>query len=130
MTKKQNQMSIQDGYKTTVIDLSTNVGSTAETPKLRYMLEVKNQKELEEFSITAMKEMGAQIIGKEDVLGKSCELWEMKNMGTKTWLWKMLPLKTETTMSGISIKSTAIKVEVDVSVPEDKFDLPEDVQIK
>lgn len=66
--------------------------------------------------------MGGKKIGDEKFLGYDSEVWEL--MKVKVWLHKGVMLKSEADMMGIKITTVASKVEFDVSVPDDAFNLP------
>ena len=76
-----------------------------------------------------LEEMGGKKIGEEEVLGKTCEVWEIKNMGTKIWIWKGITLKTETDMMGMKINQTATKNRNHIKMAEEYFEVPEGVTI-
>lgn len=67
--------------------------------------------------------MGGKKIGEDKFMGYDCEVWEM--MTVKIWLHKGVMLKTEADMMGIKNTMVATKVELDVSVPDDAFKLPD-----
>ena len=62
------------------------------------------------------------------VLGKTCEIWK-GGMG-EIWIWKGLALKTLTNVMGIKVEETAVKISLDVPVPEDKFEVPKGMKIE
>jgi len=66
--------------------------------------------------------LGGKKIGNEKVLGYDCEIWELS--GVKTWMYKAVPLKTETKVMGIKQTQVASSVKFDISISEDKFKLP------
>lgn len=67
--------------------------------------------------------MGGKKTGTEKVLGYTCDVWEI--MGGKQWIHKGLMLKMEITVMGITTKTEATSVKLDVSVPDANFDLPD-----
>ena len=70
-----------------------------------------------------MKQMGGKKTGTGKVLGYPCEIWEV--MGTKTWIYKGVPLKTEANIMGFKHLKIATSAKFDVSVPKSKFALPD-----
>ena len=54
--------------------------------------------------------MGGKKIGTEKFLGKQTDIWEIKQMGTKSWVWKGVTLKTESNMMGMKINIVATKI--------------------
>lgn len=80
------------------------------------------------------KEMKLEKTGEEDILGKPCikysinyDKYKMKGF---FWVWEGLPLKTEIDMAGIKVNLEAVKVEENVPVPAEKFEIPTDVKFQ
>ena len=94
------------------IDLGTNTGTKSENPFLKNM----DDKELQDLGKDMMKNMGGKKVGEEKILDKTCEIWEIADMGTKTWVWNWVPLKTEVNMGGFKMTHTAVKI-------SDSFDI-------
>lgn len=69
--------------------------------------------------------MGGEQTGQETVMGKNCELWELKSMKMKNWIWKGISLKMYSKLLGVTTDQTATKIEIDVEVPGEKVTLPE-----
>lgn len=70
----------------------------------------------------SLEALGGKKLGTEKVLGYNCEIWELS--GVKMWMYKSVPLKTETTTMGIKQIQVAKSVEFDISISDDKFKLP------
>jgi len=73
--------------------------------------------------------MGGVKVGTEVVLGKTCDVWEIKNMKSKTWVWKGVTLKTQASMPNMDMTIMATKFEDGVAIPPDKLKIPSDVKI-
>lgn len=86
--------------------------------------------DLEKVGEEMMKNMGGKKIGTETLLGKDCDIWEIKKLMSKVWVWKSIPIKSEINMMGMKITQIATSVEVDIDVSPDKFKLPEGVEFK
>jgi hypothetical protein len=69
-----------------------------------------------------MEKMGGKKVGNGEVLGYDCEIWEL--MGTKTWIYKGVPLKTEANIMGFNHTQVATSAKFGVSVSDSEFDLP------
>ncbi len=67
--------------------------------------------------------MGGKKTGSEQFRGYTCDVWEI--MGGKQWIYKGLMLKIEMTVLGITTKTEATSVKLDVSVPDANFRLPD-----
>jgi len=73
-------------------------------------------------------------IAPKEVLGKQCKGYEIETMGinSKVWIWNNIMLSSVVQMSKDSkpIEMTASKIETDVQIPPEKFQVPADVKIK
>lgn len=85
--------------------------------------------DLEKVGEEMMKNMGGKKIGNETVNGKDCEVWDVKKIMSKVWVWKSIPIKSEINMMGMNITQVATSVEVNINVPVDKFKIPENAEI-
>jgi len=126
-TKPINVVSIIDGEYQYNINMDQNSGTRTRNPILRTMEQLKDQKSFNEFGEQMLLNMGANKIGSEDFLGKSCDVYEMKSTGTKLWVWEWLTLKSITQSRGIEINLTATRINEGGSVPSEKFKIPEKV---
>jgi hypothetical protein len=126
-SQKQNTLTLLDGNFTYNIDLDKRTGTKMETPLLKEL--AANNKDLTEAGEKMMKSMGGVKIGTEVVLGKTCDVWEIKNMQSKTWVWKNVPLKTHVSMPSMEMTIIATKFEEGVAIPADKLTIPSDVKI-
>ncbi|WP_415408119.1 hypothetical protein ACLHDG_06135 [Sulfurovum sp. CS9] len=70
-----------------------------------------------------MKKMGGKKTGTDNVLGYTCDVWEM--MGTKQCMYKGIPLRVETDVMGIKNTEIATKAQFDLSLSSDDFKLPD-----
>ncbi len=78
-----------------------------------------------------LEQMGGTKTGNETYLGKNCEVWEVKMMGsTKMLIYKGVPLKTESRMMGIKSSEIARSFDEGISVPDSRFQLPAGVKVK
>jgi len=127
ITQKQNTLTLLDGETTYNIDLDTKTGTKMETPMLKEL--AANNKDLTDAGEKMMKSMGGVKIGTEVILGKTCDVWEIKNMKSKTWVWKNVPLKTKVSMPSMEMTITATKFEEGAAIPADRLAIPSDVNI-
>jgi len=126
-SQKQNTLTLLDGNYTYNVDLDKRTGTKMETPLLKELS--ASNKDLTETGEKMMKSMGGVKIGTEVVLGKTCDLWEIKNMKSKTWVWKGVPLKTHVSMPSMEMTIMATKLDEGASITADKFAIPADVKI-
>jgi hypothetical protein len=126
---KENKITILDGEWTYNIDLDKKTGSKIKTPLLEELIKAAGDKDLGEFGEEMLKKMGGKKIGKDEVLGKTCDIWEIQNLNTRSWVWNWITLKTEAKLMGVSVIITATKISPNVSVPEEKFKIPAGITI-
>ena len=126
--KSHNISLIKDGFEYT-IDMTKKTGT-----KKPYIL--KNNPEDIDFSALSpeiMKEFGMTKEGTEVFLGKKCDKYSVNNSLTKMkgyyLVWKGIPLKTEVSVTGMSIKMTAKKIDLNAAIPSTKFDIPAGIKI-
>lgn len=67
-------------------------------------------KNLQDYGKEIMIKMGGKKVGTEKLLGKNCEIWEVKSLGTRTWVWNWIPLKIVSKMAGMDIIILATKI--------------------
>jgi hypothetical protein len=83
----------------------------------------KMNKEMTKMGKEIMKSMGGKKVGKGEVLGLPCEVWEVT--GTKRWFYKGITLKVEINIMGMTRKEEATEVKFGVSIPSEKLKLPD-----
>ena len=69
-----------------------------------------------------LEALGGEKIGEETFLGYNCEVWTA--MGTKMWIYKGLPLKTESNIMGMKTIKIATNAQFNTAVPDTYFKLP------
>jgi hypothetical protein len=128
---KSHRLTLLDGEWTWNIDLDKKSGIKMPTPVLP---EIQKRLEREKKSLTELgKEMlvhmGGKKVGEEQVLGKPCEVYEIKSLGTKTWIWQGVTLKTRVDFAGQKMLTEAVRIDDATPVPADKFAIPADVKV-
>jgi len=131
MSVKQNQYSLLDGEWTYTVDLDKKTGTKMPTPLWKELTGAAKRegKDASEIGKEMLARMGGRRIGTETLLGKSCEVWEIKSMNAKSWIWQGVTLKTEVNMMGKLMTTEAVRLQDNVNVPEEKLALPKDVKI-
>ena len=129
MTQKSNTLNLIDGDWIYVIDLDKRTGTKTQNPLLKQIADRAANKDLSELGEKMMRDMGAEKTGTEEVAGKMCDVWEVKNLRTKSWVWKSVTLKVQVNMGAMEMNSTATRFEEGASVPADRFAIPSDVKI-
>jgi hypothetical protein len=103
-----------------------SIGSIGGTKDLPENMDKMTQELMDRYK---MKDLGTK-----EFLGKQCKGIEMMAMGMKTevWIWNNIMLYSKVTMSENAkpMELKASKLEVDVAIPADKFQVPADVKIQ
>lgn len=122
---KEEKVTILKGAEVYDADMITRQGAKHGNP-LYQMYSNASSEDLDQLGKQGLSMLGYLDSGKEeDVLGRSCQIWEGP-MG-KLWLWKNLTLKSEVSIMGMKMNEVATSIQIDVSIPVDKFDLPSDI---
>lgn len=124
-SQKTKRVTLMEGATTYTIDLDQRTGTKIENP-LYKKFEGQDATEVGE---RMLRDMGGQKIGAESFLGKMCEVWEIRKLGSKVWVWSGIPLKTEITFGGMQSSIVATKIEPNVQIPPEKLTLPADIKI-
>jgi len=128
---KQNRMTLLDGEWTYNVDLDTKTGTKIPTPLMKELTGAakRESKDATEIGEEMLARMGGRKIGTETVLGKPCDVWEIKNLNAKSWVWQGVTLKTVVNMMGQMMTAEAVRLQDNVNVPDEKLTLPKDVKI-
>ena len=116
--KTQDTTKIENG-KVYVVDYEQKIIVAYEASKLMHT----QYKDLAKSSKEMLKEMGGKKVGEGSILGYQCEIWEMPQI--KLWLYKGIALKSEANIMGITNTMEATNVQLDISISEDQFKLPD-----
>lgn len=127
MSMETKKLSLQIDEMIYDLDYKTNQGTKIKNPLYDALVRNKS-KSLAEIGLEMLKSMGGVKIGTENVAGKQCEVWEVKSLNTKTWVWKNITLKTVSSMMGMDIVIVAEDIRINVSVPKEKVSIPAGVK--
>lgn len=83
--------------------------------------------DMEEFGEKTLEALNFRKTGTETVQGKVCDVWK-SDLGSTSWVWNDIAVKTEVKLLGTKQVITATKIEIDASVPGSEFDIPSDVK--
>lgn len=81
-----------------------------------------------DFSKKTMESLGFEKAGKETVNTKDCDVW--KGLGSTIWIWNDLAVKTQVRVLGTKYDLNATKIELNVSIPENEFHIPSDINFE
>jgi hypothetical protein len=111
------------------VDLNARTGLRMKNPQYKEYIG-KSRVELENVRKKNLKDAGARREEIERVAGRPCIVWGEQYTGNEIYIWNGIILK-KVTGSGFS-KTTTIATEIieRVQIPEEKFTIPPDIQIK
>lgn len=124
-----NEVSYLDGTIQYNYNPETKTATKINNTVLKNMTQNTQSKNLTGAGEQMLKDMGGEKVGTETVLGKSCVVYEIKSMGTKTWVWNGVTLKLLLNFMGMNMTTEALSIEANVKVPESKVKFPEGVKI-
>lgn len=111
------------------INLKENSGTKSKSSLHPFFAEVYDSLDIDKALESYFQEIGGEIIGTDTILGKKCNVWEMKKYQGKIWIWENIPLKNEYGMAEGSVSTVATKIEVNIDIPDKVFDIPENISI-
>ncbi len=129
MTIPTKTETIMDGEFTYALDRDKNTATKTTNQMLTQITAKHETKDLAEIGERTMKAMGAKKTGTESFLGKKCDVWEVKSLGTRMLVYKGLVLNSKTSMAGMTIIREATKFEENAKISEEKLTVPSTMEI-
>lgn len=120
-----NQVTIVVGDTIYSYDGVTKVGTKIENT-LDMLGKVKDQ-DLGKMGMEMIEKMGAKKTGTKDIAGFTCDIYEITNLNSSVCITRNIVLETKASVGNMVVSSVAQKAEFDVTVPEDKFTVPNDI---
>jgi hypothetical protein len=110
------------------IDLNKNKGTKIiHPPKDMSVLEEKSDPEQK--GEQKLNILGGKKIGTKDIAGETCDNYEMKDLDSTTCIWNNLILETTNNTEGFKQKNTAVRIDIDSDIPEQKFAIPAEITL-
>ncbi len=97
---------LEDGVTQYIVNRKDGTGTKTKA-KIMEQFEGKDMTKVGEKMMT---QMGGKKIRTEEFLGRQTDVWEVKQMGTTTWVWKGVTLKTITDFMGMKVSIVATKI--------------------
>lgn len=135
MTTKEEVLTIKTKEWIYTINLIDKTGTKSSQEEAMLMAEAlmgsSSEADLIKMGEDIQKDLDAEIVDNESILGRSCTVMDIGKLNGKSWTYKRIPLKTEIKMGGILGDSLeeAIKMEENISVSGDKFKVPSGIEI-
>ncbi len=120
---------ILEGRWLTTVNLIDRSAKRRANPVFDQMMQSADNKHMGRLGLDLMRQMGGQVLRKENILGYPCDVWELKALGGRSWLWQHITLKTEVEKWDLIMNTTALSIDTEASLPPDIFALPSDISI-
>lgn len=120
--EKEHKVSVTIEDKEWVANLLDNTGIKAVNPYYndgKELAESMTEAQKKQLEKQVMDALNGQELGTETVLGRSCKIYSV--MGSKSWIYKGVILRSEASIMGISNQEEAISFQENVRVPLTKF---------
>ena len=119
----------ENGRWINTVDLNARTGIRMRNPRYKESIG-QSRREREKNEENKNIDAGGRKIEIERVIGKPCVVWEVQYSGIKTCTWNGIVLK-KISGPGFS-RTTTVATEIDerVSIPEEKFTIPPDIEMK
>ncbi|HPE86765.1 MAG TPA: hypothetical protein PLS41_05520 [Bacteroidales bacterium] len=125
-----HSLTIQQGAIVYTLDLASGTGQKTVNPYYtdgHALVESMTAKEQEEFANDLMTSLGGEITGQESILGKTCDV--MQVLGSRSWIYKGVTLKSDTKVLGIRNLEEAVSFEENVRIPASLLEPPSHIEI-
>jgi len=123
-TKDSHTLTIVEGQSVTNVDLTTKTATQLTDENMKKMLEASITDDPEKAGEAHLESMGGKRGGTDTVAGKTCTIWTLPTMNTRTCVWKGIPLLSEASMGNATVTMRATRVEEGASIPAARFALP------
>ena len=111
------------------IDLNARTGIRMKNPRYKEYVG-QSRIELENTKKKSLKDAGARRAEIEMVIGKPCFVWTVQYNGNEIYLWNGIILKKVTGGRYLETITVATEITEGVNIPEEKFTIPPDIQMK
>ena len=111
------------------VDLNARTGIRMRNPRYKDSIG-QSRREREKNEEKKNIDAGGRKVEIERVIGKPCVVWDEQNTGIKTCTWNGIVLKKISDLGFSRTTTVATEIEERVSVPEEKFTIPPDIEMK
>ncbi len=124
--KKEKQLILLDNDYIFFVDLNVKIGTIAHSDLIKNLGEDTDYNKILKYRL---RQFDPIQVGMGYVLGKNCKIWVSRDKKIKLWTWKGLILKKIIYKKNYpSVVYEAKDIKVDVSIPNEKFEIPKDVK--
>ncbi len=76
-----------------------------------------------------IKNMGGEVVGKKNIMGVVCDLWEIGRYNTKLAMWKGITMGERSRADNLPVSRRCILLDTTSAIPLNKIVLPEGVKL-
>ncbi len=99
-----------------VLNVSTHVGNYS------CLFDCFNKNKQNIISDSTLSILGYKNVGNESIIGIECDKYMSDN--GKIWVWHNFVIKSEMEIMGTKLLKEAVKISINIDVPENEFDIP------
>lgn len=131
-TRNINQLDIIADSVQYSVDLTTMTGTRSrfDTARQNEFIRSFSDEERKNVQAAYILRGGGEKVGKDTVLDRECEVYDLGFQGIRTSLWNGLPLRMTVNMGGQDIVMTATEIDTDFEPTPDMFAPPPDASIR
>ncbi|MCP5002882.1 MAG: hypothetical protein GY941_02880 [Planctomycetes bacterium] len=122
--QKHESISYTDRNKNVVYNYDPETNQATRIDLSAVMKDMKKGNRQYVYTKKALKEWGGKKIRTEDFLGLKCDVIEFAQFFSTVWLYKNFPLKSETNMGAMKVKTEAVRFDEGASISKKDIMLP------
>lgn len=131
--RKVDRLILTDKEWVYTIDFLEKTGTKTKNPAYDKTLKQSNlnPRDLSRINAQKLLKLGGQKVGEDQVADLTCDVWEVKRLAAKFWIWKQIVLRrTPKITTERTIVREAVRVTTGQKIPADKFALPKNIKIQ
>ncbi len=118
-----------DRNKNVVYDYNPKMNQATKVDITEFLESMKKGNKQYVYNEKTLKEWGGEKVRTEKFLGLKCDVIKFPKFFSTVWLHKKFPVKSETDMGAMKVKTEAVRFEEGVSFSKKDITLPEGVKI-
>lgn len=131
--RKVDRLILTDKEWVYTVDFLEKTGTKMKNPAYDKNLKQSSldPRDLSRINAQKLLKLGGQKVGEDQVADLVCDVWEVKRLAAKFWIWKQIVLKRSPKITTErTIVREAVKVATGQKIPKDKFALPKNIEIQ
>ncbi len=129
MEQKHENFTYTDRNKNVVYNYNPKMNQATKVDISESMEAMKEGNKQYVYSEEALKQWGGKKVRTEDFLGLKCDVIEFSKFFSTVWFHKKFPIKSETNMGAMKVKTEAVSFKKGVAFAKEDITLPKGVKI-